>query len=48
MPWWITLAKSTAWQDPLFAFYLKRYRDVSGATTVEDDGGTANFGYLGR
>ncbi|RXK34701.1 hypothetical protein M231_08042 [Tremella mesenterica] len=46
VPLWITLAKSTSWDQPLFAFYLKRYRDVAGATSVESDGGMANFGYL--
>ncbi|WVQ76028.1 hypothetical protein IAR50_005664 [Cryptococcus sp. DSM 104548] len=45
-PWWITLAKSSAWSEPLFAFYLARYRNVAGATAKESDGGTATFGYL--
>ncbi|KAL0255974.1 hypothetical protein I308_100785 [Cryptococcus tetragattii IND107] len=45
-PWWITLAKSSAWSDPLFAFYLARYRNVAGATATESNGGTASFGYL--
>jgi hypothetical protein len=26
---------------------MKRYRDVPGAQAKEDDGGQANFGYLG-
>jgi len=45
-PWWVTLAESSSWSEPLFAFYLKRYRDVAGAETVETDGGKATFGYL--
>ncbi|WVQ83326.1 hypothetical protein IAT38_005465 [Cryptococcus sp. DSM 104549] len=45
-PWWITLAKSTSWSDPLFAFYLSRYRNVAGASATETDGGYATFGYL--
>lgn len=45
-PWWITLAKSSAWSDPLFAFYLARYRNVAGAGATESDGGVASFGYL--
>ncbi|ODN82175.1 hypothetical protein L202_02467 [Cryptococcus amylolentus CBS 6039] len=45
-PWWITLAKSSTWSQPLFAFYLARYRNVAGATAKETDGGTATFGYL--
>ena len=45
-PWWTTLAESSAWSDPLFGFYLKRYRDVTDASSVEEDGGTATFGYL--
>lgn len=47
-PWWITLARSNAWDDPLFAFYLKRYRNVAGASNVESDGGTVTFGHLGE
>ena len=46
-PWWITLAESSAWSQPLFAFYLERYRDVSDATDDESNGGEATFGYLG-
>jgi len=45
-PWWLTLAQSSSWSEPLFAFYMKRYRDVAGAQSVETDGGTATFGYL--
>ena len=45
-PWWVTLAQSTAWSQPLFSFYLKRYRDMAGATSSESDGGAATFGYL--
>ncbi|TYJ55923.1 hypothetical protein B9479_003307 [Cryptococcus floricola] len=45
-PWWLTLAKSSTWSQPLFAFYLARYRNVAGATAKETDGGTATFGYL--
>ncbi|RSH83433.1 uncharacterized protein EHS24_007117 [Apiotrichum porosum] len=45
-PWWETLAASSQWDSKLFAFYLKRWRDVSGATSSESDGGTANFGAL--
>jgi hypothetical protein len=39
--------QSGSWSQPLFAFYMKRYRDVPGAQAKEDDGGQANFGYLG-
>lgn len=46
-PWWITLARSNAWDDPLFGFYLKRYRNVAGASNLEADGGTVTFGHLG-
>ncbi|WWC59467.1 uncharacterized protein I303_102023 [Kwoniella dejecticola CBS 10117] len=45
-PWWITLAKSSSWSDPLFAFHLARYRNVAGASSVETDGGLATFGFL--
>ncbi|ORX38818.1 aspartic peptidase domain-containing protein [Kockovaella imperatae] len=45
-PWWITLAKSGSWSQPLFAFYLKRFRDVAGASNLETDAGSATFGYL--
>jgi len=45
-PWWLTLAQSSSWSEPLFAFYMKRYRDVAGAQSTESDGGTATFGYL--
>ncbi|RSH92180.1 hypothetical protein EHS25_008595 [Saitozyma podzolica] len=45
-PWWITLAQSSSWSSPLFGFHLARWRDVSGATSSESDGGTATFGYL--
>ena len=47
-PWWLTLAQSSSWSEPLFAFYMKRYRDVAGAQSVESDGGTATFGYLDK
>jgi cathepsin D len=47
-PWWITLAQSSSWSSPLFGFHLARWRDVSGATSSESDGGTATFGYLGE
>jgi len=47
VPWWITVAQSSSWSQPLFAFYLERYRDVSGATPNEASGGEATFGYLG-
>jgi cathepsin D len=45
-PWWLTLAQSSSWSQPLFGFYMKRYRDVAGAQSTESDGGTATFGYL--
>ncbi|WVN89444.1 uncharacterized protein L203_104667 [Cryptococcus depauperatus CBS 7841] len=45
-PWWITLAKSSSWSEPLFAFYLARYRNVAGASSEEKKGGLATFGYL--
>ncbi|WRT64773.1 uncharacterized protein IL334_001707 [Kwoniella shivajii] len=45
-PWWITLAKSSSWSDPLFAFHLARYRNVAGASSVESEGGVATFGFL--
>jgi cathepsin D len=32
----------------LFAFYLKRYRNVAGASNLESDGGTVTFGALGK
>jgi cathepsin D len=47
-PWWITLAQSSSWSSPLFGVHLARWRDVSGATSSESDGGTATFGYLGE
>lgn len=46
VPWWITMAQSSSWSQPLFAFYLQRYRDVSGASPSEANGGEAQFGYL--
>ncbi|OCF76939.1 endopeptidase [Kwoniella mangroviensis CBS 8886] len=45
-PWWVTLAKSSSWSEPLFAFHLARYRNVAGASSVEADGGVATFGFL--
>lgn len=42
------MARSTAWDQPLFAFYLKRYRNVAGASNLESDGGTVTFGALGE
>ncbi|WVF69824.1 hypothetical protein IAT40_004603 [Kwoniella sp. CBS 6097] len=45
-PWWITLAKSSSWSEPLFAFHLARYRNVANASPVEPDGGVATFGFL--
>ncbi|ORY30398.1 aspartic peptidase domain-containing protein, partial [Naematelia encephala] len=45
-PWWITLAESSSWSEPLFSFQLNRYRNVADASDLEEDGGTATFGYL--
>ncbi|WWD21491.1 hypothetical protein CI109_105977 [Kwoniella shandongensis] len=45
-PWWLTLAQSSTWNQKLFAFYLGRYRNVAGASSLESDGGRATFGYL--
>ncbi|WVR04620.1 hypothetical protein IAU60_001631 [Kwoniella sp. DSM 27419] len=47
-PWWLTLAKSSSWSDPLFAFHLARYRNVAGAKSVESEGGVATFGFLDK
>lgn len=45
-PWWISLASSTAWSEPLFGFYMKRYRDVADAQSTETEGGTLTLGYV--
>lgn len=42
-PWWMSLA-TTKWNEPLFAFYLKRYRNVASASSTEVDGGKVSFG----
>jgi cathepsin D len=44
-PWWVSLATSK-WNDPVFAFYLKRYRNVASASSTESDGGSVSFGGL--
>ena len=44
-PWWVGLATSQ-WNEPVFAFYLKRYRNVASASSTEADGGTVSFGQL--
>lgn len=44
-PWWVSLATSQ-WNDPVFAFYLKRYRNVASASSTEADGGSVSFGGL--
>ncbi|KAJ9093926.1 hypothetical protein QFC19_008160 [Naganishia cerealis] len=44
-PWWVNLVTSK-WSDPLFAFYLKRYRNVVSASSTESDGGVVSFGEL--
>lgn len=44
-PWWVSLA-SSKWSDPLFAFYLKRYRNIASASSTEPDGGSVSFGEL--
>lgn len=46
VPWWTTLAQSGAWSQPLFGFYLARWRDKAGASSLETEGGFATFGYL--
>lgn len=46
IPWWVNLVQSGAWSQPLFGFYLARYRDVAGASRLEGNGGKATFGYL--
>lgn len=45
-PWWSELAKTSVWKEKLFAFQMKRYRGVEGASNAESDGGLATFGYL--
>lgn len=42
-PWWVSLA-TTKWNEPMFAFYLKRYRNVASASSTEADGGKVSFG----
>lgn len=37
--------QSGAWPQPLFGFYLARFRDVAGASRLESNGGKATFGY---
>ncbi|GHJ87143.1 hypothetical protein NliqN6_3545 [Naganishia liquefaciens] len=44
-PWWVGLATSQ-WNEPVFAFYLKRYRNVASASSTEADGGSVSFGQL--
>ncbi|KAJ9122273.1 hypothetical protein QFC22_001693 [Naganishia vaughanmartiniae] len=44
-PWWVSLA-SSKWSDPVFAFYLKRYRNIASASSTESDGGSVSFGEL--
>jgi hypothetical protein len=45
VPWWVSLVNSGVWNEKLFAFYMRRWRDVPGASSVAD-GGMATFGYL--
>lgn len=42
-PWWVSLA-TTKWNEPMFAFYLKRYRNVASASSTEAAGGKVSFG----
>lgn len=44
-PWWVSLAGSSAWSEPLFGFYMRRYRDVPNAAETEAEGGTLTLGY---
>lgn len=44
-PWWQSLASSGTWTDPVFGFYMKRYRNVTDATDTETEGGTVTLGY---
>ncbi|KAL7408890.1 aspartic peptidase domain-containing protein [Mrakia frigida] len=43
-PWWVSV--SSSWTQDLFAFKLARFRGVTGASAVEENGGTVNFGTL--
>ena len=45
-PWWMSLAGTSAWSEPLFGFYMRRYRDVDSAAATEAQGGTLTLGYV--
>ena len=44
-PFWLAVTQSGALENPLFAFYLARFSDVSSATSTETNGGTMNIGF---
>jgi len=44
MPFWETLASTNAWDSPLMAFHLTRFRNVSGAQKLEV-GGSFDMGF---
>jgi cathepsin D len=45
-PWWEALAKSGAWSDPEFGFFMRRYRDAQDPAQVESEGGEMMLGYV--
>ena len=44
MPFWQRLAASGNWAEQTMGFYMKRYRNQLGATSLESDGGEFTMG----
>lgn len=44
MPFWQRLASSGNWAEQTMGFYMKRYRNQLGATSLESDGGEFTMG----
>ena len=44
LPFWQSLAQSSAWSSPEFGVYLQRWRGVSSAGQVESSGGELFLG----
>jgi cathepsin D len=44
-PFWLALTESGALENPLFAFSLARFSDVSSATSTETKGGNMDIGF---
>jgi hypothetical protein len=44
-PFWYTIAQSSQWPNPIFAFYLARYINDTSASSTQTNGGSLALGF---